>query len=76
MNKLLTGATLAMLIAGTSAHAQDEAKKDTTGFKFTTVKEIPITSIKNQNQSGTCWCYSTLSFFESELLKAGRMGFE
>ena len=72
MNKLLTGATLAMLIAGTSAHAQDEAKKDTTGFKFTTVKEIPITSIKNQNQSGTCWCYSTLSFFESELIKAGK----
>ncbi len=36
---------------------------------FTVVKENPITSIKDQNRSGTCWDYSTLSFFESEILK-------
>ena len=36
---------------------------------FTVVKELPITSVKNQNRSGTCWAYSTLSFFESEILK-------
>ena len=39
---------------------------------FTTVKENPITSIKNQSQSGTCWCFSTLSFLESELLRKGK----
>ena len=33
------------------------------------VKQNPITSIKDQNRSGTCWAYSTLSFFESEILK-------
>lgn len=37
---------------------------------FTVIKENPITSIKDQNRSGTCWDYSTLSFFESEILKA------
>ncbi|MBQ0143140.1 MAG: aminopeptidase [Prevotellaceae bacterium] len=36
---------------------------------FTTIKEVPITSIKNQARSGTCWNYSTLSFFEAEILK-------
>ncbi len=36
---------------------------------FTVVKQLPITSIKDQNRSGTCWAYSTLSFFESEILK-------
>ena len=36
---------------------------------FTVVKELPITSIKNQARSGTCWNYSTLSFFESEILR-------
>ncbi len=37
--------------------------------QFTTIKENPITSIKDQNRSGTCWAYSTLSYFESEILK-------
>lgn len=38
-------------------------------YKFTTVKENPITSIKNQNRSGTCWCFSGLSFLESEAIR-------
>ena len=50
---------------------QKEDKKEE-GFVFTTVKENPITSIKNQNQSGTCWCFSSLSFFESELIRLGK----
>ena len=36
---------------------------------FTTIIEVPITSIKDQSRSGTCWDYSTISFFESEILK-------
>ena len=39
-------------------------------LEFTVVKENPITSIKNQNQAGTCWCYSSLAFIESELFSA------
>ncbi len=36
---------------------------------FTTVIENPVTSIKNQNNSGTCWAYSSYAFLESEILK-------
>ena len=36
---------------------------------FTVVKEAPITSVKNQSRSGTCWCFSSLSYFESEILR-------
>ena len=57
-------------LAAFSAFAQD-AKQDE-GFVFTTVKENPITSIKNQNRAGTCWCYSSLSFIEAELLRMGK----
>ena len=32
---------------------------------FTTVKELPITSVKNQYRSGTFWDYATLGYFES-----------
>jgi len=36
---------------------------------FTTVREIPITSVKNQYRSGTCWDYATLGFLEAEILR-------
>ncbi|MBQ6652870.1 MAG: aminopeptidase [Prevotella sp.] len=67
MKKTLTLALLAMMAIG--AQAQDEQKTDNKPV-FTVVKEIPITSIKDQNRSGTCWNFSTLSYFEAEILKA------
>ena len=39
---------------------------------FVVVKANPITSIKDQNQSGTCWAYSSFGFFEAELLRLGK----
>ena len=36
---------------------------------FTTLLSNPITSVKNQNRSGTCWDYATLGFVEAELLR-------
>ncbi len=72
MIKTTAAMSLAMLLLATSASAQnDNAKKDE-GFVFTTVKEAPITSIKNQNKSGTCWAYSSLGFFEAELIRLGK----
>ena len=61
---------MAALIA-TPTFAADKKKKEEKSNKpvFTIVKQLPITSVKNQNRSGTCWAYSTLSFFESEILK-------
>ena len=38
-------------------------------YQFTTIKENPITSVKNQNRTGTCWCFSGLSFLESEAIR-------
>lgn len=36
---------------------------------YTIVKQNPITSVKNQYRSGTCWDYATLGFIEAELLR-------
>ena len=41
------------------------------GYKFTDTKVIPTTDVKNQNRSGTCWCFSTMTFLESEILRKG-----
>ena len=52
------------------AKAQETEKADTTeGFQFEVIKSNPITSVKNQNRSSTCWCFSGLSFLESEVLR-------
>lgn len=59
-----------MLIADTVA--VDTIPADSADFSkpsFTTLIEVPITKVKDQSRSGTCWDYSTLSFFESEILK-------
>lgn len=50
--------------------AQDA--QPTEGFIFTPVKENPITSVKNQNRSSTCWSFSGLGFLESELIRMGK----
>ena len=61
---------IALAFAGVNAFAQEAEKKNEP--EFTVVKENPITSIKNQNRAGTCWCYSSLAFIESELLRMGK----
>ena len=54
------------------AKPKKKADQAAEGIQFTVVKENPITSIKNQNRAGTCWCYSSLAFIESELLRMGK----
>ena len=61
--KTILSAAVCTLITA-SAFAQKAPE-----YEFTTVKENPVTSIKNQYRSGTCWCYSALSFIESEILR-------
>ncbi|MBR5568024.1 MAG: aminopeptidase [Bacteroidales bacterium] len=58
--------SIAALAFTASAFAQAPKAPE---YEFTTVKENPITSVKNQYRSGTCWCFSALSFVESEILR-------
>ncbi len=69
---LVSAALLAVSFAGAFAQrpASPVNPKD---YTFTTVKENPITPVKNQYRSGTCWCFSALSFLESEAIKANKI---
>ena len=58
----------AFMVAGAHAGKKKEPVNKNKHV-FTTIKENKITSIKDQNRSGTCWDYSTLSYFEAEILK-------
>ncbi len=69
MKKLICGflamtATMAMM-----AEDKKESADSTKGFVFTDVKVVPTTSVKDQNKSGTCWCFAGISFFEEEILR-------
>lgn len=69
--KKLTSLLLAAAVLP-NAFAADKAPKDTVaGFVFTDVITIPTTSVKDQNKSGTCWCFSATSFIEDEILRKG-----
>ncbi|WP_421920947.1 C1 family peptidase [Marinifilum sp.] len=65
MNKLLL--TLFCCSSLLVAKTQNKQKVK----KFTTVTEVHTTSVKNQQSTGTCWCFATVSFIETELLRMG-----
>jgi len=41
-------------------------------YRFEVIKNLDATPVENQNRTGTCWSFSALSYFESELLRQGK----
>lgn len=72
MKKPILAALALCYALGAAAQTPDTAAPE--GYRFTDVKILPVTPVKDQSRSGTCWCYSTLSFLESEILRAGVQG--
>lgn len=62
----------AAMLFSVPTFAQEASEPEEEGYKFEIIKELPVTSVKDQNRAGTCWCYSTLGFFEAELLRMGK----
>lgn len=69
MKKILLS-TFIFLALSLGSHAQEQ--KEAEGYKFEVVKENPVTSIKNQGSSGTCWSWSGVAFLESEIIRSGK----
>ena len=63
---LLAAATLGAIF---TIAAQEANKPE--GYKFTDTKTVKTVPVTNQYKSGTCWCFSTVSFIEEEILRAG-----
>jgi len=61
-----------LLIFILPSSAQRKSSKTDEGYKFTPVIQLKATPVKNQASSGTCWCFATTSFIESELLRMGK----
>lgn len=70
MNKFIFGAIASAFAL--SVQAQPLTNKKGSEYQFTVVKNLDATAVQNQNQTGTCWSFSSLSFFESELIRMGK----
>ncbi|WP_439184806.1 aminopeptidase C [Carboxylicivirga taeanensis] len=64
--KLLS--TMLLGLVCLSLSAQDQTK----GYQFETIYDLEATSVKDQHRSGTCWSFSALGFFESEMIRIGK----
>jgi len=69
-------ALLFLFIGLGNVSAQDNSipltNKAGSKYQFTIIKDNGASSVKDQNKSGTCWCFSTQSFLESELMRMGK----
>ena len=69
MNKIFRLVILLLLVS-TLANSQE------TGYNFTMKKDLACTPVKNQSSTSTCWCFSGISLFESELLRMGKKPYD
>lgn len=66
VNCLLAANGMSSSMAEVSSETNDSA-----GFVFTDIISIPTTPVKDQNKSGTCWCFAGASLLEEDVLRKG-----
>ncbi len=65
-----------VMVMGLRLTGQENQKETPEGYQFTIDKNIPVTSIKDQHRSRTCWSFASVSFLEAELLRTGQGVFD
>ena len=65
-----------IVFAGISLFAIAQPAGDNPKEEFTAIKLLPATPVKNQANTGTCWCFSTTSLLESQCMKNMKQEFD
>lgn len=73
MKKILAIITLVSFAIAANAQKADKTNKEGSNYKFEELTALEATPVESQGWTGTCWSFSALSFFETEL---GRMGMD
>lgn len=76
LHKSVLCSICAILLVATSEGFAKKKAAEERPYRFTEVVNNPATPVKDQNISGTCWCFATISFIESELLRMNKGEFD
>lgn len=60
-----------VLITSHLVIAQPTTNAPESKYQFTKIAHLDATPVESQGNTGTCWSFSSLSFFESELIRLG-----
>lgn len=73
MKKITLSVFLFLSVAGINAqiHTTTVTNAPDSEYKFTKIALLETTPVESQGQAGTCWSFSALSFFESEMIRMG-----
>ncbi|PWH85710.1 C1 family peptidase [Brumimicrobium oceani] len=63
--------SLAAFSVGLIGYAQNITNVEGSTYNFTEVAHLDATPVLSQGYTGTCWSFSALSFFESEMIRKG-----
>ena len=63
---------VAVMLSLSAISQETLSNKKGSEYKFTPIKMLDATPVSNQGWTGTCWSFSALSFFESELMRKGK----
>jgi bleomycin hydrolase len=74
--KVVVMVLLISLVTAAGDAKSKKKKEDKDAYVFTTITEVKRTPVKDQYRTGTCWCFSTVSFLESELIRTGKGEFD
>ena len=69
MKNIISLVMLFLLLGGVVQSQEDQ-------YNFVMKKEVPSTPVKNQSVTSTCWSFSGISFFESEILRMGKKPYD
>jgi bleomycin hydrolase len=72
MKKITRFVLVGLFTATLAVNAQTLTNKKDGGYQFTVIKDIEALEVQNQNRTGTCWSFSALSFYESEIIRMGK----
>ena len=63
---------IAVFLSGLFLNAATAQEEQSTKYQFEDKVRLETSSVKDQHRSGTCWCYATVSFLETELMRMGK----